>query len=171
MILLSLTFAVAGDAQAAPPTPKAACIDPCGCGCVKTGSCMCKNCNEHTADPNYKPAAKAAKADPYGVGYDSFYRMLVNGTVGSLGGYLAVGVPNPWDQSYMIHCSVPSGFKGIPDGVYHCFLSYGVPSMEPAPKPLPAKATAAAPALTAGGCPGGVCPAPPRAKRGLFGWR
>jgi len=28
-------------------------IDGCNCGCVVTGSCKCKNCNEHTADPNY----------------------------------------------------------------------------------------------------------------------
>lgn len=26
-------------------------IPPCGCGCVTTGQCECKNCNTHTADP------------------------------------------------------------------------------------------------------------------------
>lgn len=29
-------------------------VSPCKCGCVETGDCKCKNCNEHTADPSWK---------------------------------------------------------------------------------------------------------------------
>lgn len=35
------------------PVGSAAAIPPCGCGCMETGSCRCKNCAERTADPNY----------------------------------------------------------------------------------------------------------------------
>jgi hypothetical protein len=42
---------------------KATC-DLCGCGCVETGKCLCKNCNEHTADPNWVPPAKKIGALP-----------------------------------------------------------------------------------------------------------
>jgi hypothetical protein len=29
-------------------------IPACGCGCMQTGECNCKNCVERTADPNWK---------------------------------------------------------------------------------------------------------------------
>lgn len=32
-------------------------VPPCGCGCMTTGQCQCKNCCERTADPNWKPTA------------------------------------------------------------------------------------------------------------------
>jgi hypothetical protein len=34
--------------------PAAPAIPPCGCGCMQTGQCLCKNCAERTADPAWK---------------------------------------------------------------------------------------------------------------------
>lgn len=40
------------------PCCKPICIEPCTCGCVETGSCLCKNCNEHMAEKNKVGAIK-----------------------------------------------------------------------------------------------------------------
>lgn len=50
-------------------------ISPCNCGCVTTGSCQCKNCNEHTADPTYK----TAKSKSESVTSPSYELWLING--------------------------------------------------------------------------------------------
>jgi hypothetical protein len=66
LTLLALAL-FAGQTAGAAENPK---IPPCGCGCMKTGMCQCKNCCERTADPNWKPedskTAAAQIARPVG---------------------------------------------------------------------------------------------------------
>lgn len=65
-LLLSIAFlAFATVASAAPQSTLAAAkplqapkCELCECGCVDTGKCQCKNCNEHTADPKFLHAHK-----------------------------------------------------------------------------------------------------------------
>ena len=61
VLVLILCFFLVGMATAKPPQapnpPQAPTyIPPCGCGCMETGQCKCKNCCERTADPTWKPS-------------------------------------------------------------------------------------------------------------------
>jgi len=135
--LAMLSFAGVGVAAGQVPS--------CGCGCATTGVCKCKSCNEHTADPAWKPSAKSDSKDPYRFkSYVEFKDYIAAGNTG----YLAVGVKNPFDNSYMPHCDVPSKFCGLADGVYECLLFGGIPSLQPA----------APPRAIASPCAGGMCP-------------
>lgn len=47
-VILSAAFLTAA------PIPHTRPIPPCGCGCMETGECRCKNCAERTADPTFR---------------------------------------------------------------------------------------------------------------------
>lgn len=65
--------------------------------------------------------------DPYRLDYADFYRMVGNGITG----WLAVGVDDPWVDTYLTHCRVPAGFGGLPTGLYRCYSKDGRQVVEP----------------------------------------
>src|ERR1700723_83502 len=65
---LSLFAAIALVAPVFAQAPPVKACAPCNCGCVTSGSCLCKNCNTHTADPtspDYIPPKLNGSAPPY----------------------------------------------------------------------------------------------------------
>lgn len=90
-----------------PPIAKAKSVCPaCGCGCVESGSCQCKNCNTHTADPkspDYVPPKTEGKTTTLMVGCESGKCRPVKVPVGSLlTASGAIIIPNG-DRSYRFH--------------------------------------------------------------------
>lgn len=107
-------------------------VPPCGCGCMETGSCRCKNCCERTADPNWKAAAAPTwPLLPPEASLPS--RLIINGTL----------------------------HEQRPDGVYYPVGGYSAaPACVGGSCGLSGSAgTFAAPAAS-GGCPGGNCALP-----------
>jgi hypothetical protein len=87
----------------------------------------------------------APSGDPYGVlSYDLFLGKIRTGQHGML----VVGVEDQYVNGYVLHCRVVSGFGGLQDGEYNCWLdsttnrpmlqlkkaAVGVPKKGPFPK-------------------------------------
>lgn len=82
---------------------------------------------------SYPPAAKVSAADATDAErYKQFYRYV--GYNESTQGILCVGRKGPSEYSTIME--FPSGFMGIPDGIYDCRRGPdGVPVMTPRPDP------------------------------------
>ena len=102
---------------------------------------------------------KVSVYDPYGMPYKDFIEHVTrlgkwywdHGRVKESMGVLYVGVQDKSVGTYEIHCWVPSGFKGLQDGVYDCYYdpvtTKAVMSLRSSPvRSLPMSA-AAAPAV------------------------
>ncbi len=127
------------NAKASVKSKLTAVCELCGCGCVETGQCRCKNCNEHTADPNWRSNGVTKP-----VVNPNFVPATASGSVMYVGGVKhtlrADGVFWP-DTPTTTPASFypPDTFRGTPT------------------------------TTSSSSCPGGVCPVPSSTELNIFG--
>ena len=82
---------------------------------------------ENKTVPAFTVTNRVANPDPYGITDYAYFHQLV---VAGIRGVLVVGIEDRHVGTYAYHCRVPSGFGGLSDGEYDCFLFNGRPAME-----------------------------------------
>lgn len=82
--------------------------------------------NRCVQEPKFTVENKTAY-DPYGVSYEKLREHVLRGHRG----ILTVGGTDRHVGTYQTHAHVPSGFHGIADGEYECYLENGKAMMRP----------------------------------------
>lgn len=129
---------------------------PCDCGVP--GACGAVLCPPKGSQPPKQAPAPAqapgrtpgASGDPYGyANYSDFLEQIKVG----IRGVLVIGIADQWVATYKMHCRVESGFGGLANGEYDCWMQDGKAVMElrkaVAAKPRPFRQAPTTPAIRA----------------------